>query len=131
MLERHAVLPASSVQRLSDIRLLQDRLVNLGLVLSHVQAKTGVVKYAHESLKQLETDVGILNAQRIEGLTNDRATASRVSAQQFAGLTEFLQHGKKMMPGLAYQADIIELEGRHPGLLERASGFKEIMLVAA
>lgn len=131
VLERHAAIPASTVQRLSDIRLLQDRLVNLGLALSHVQSKSGAVKYAHESLAQLEADVRALNVHRIEGLATDRVTASRISHEQFADVTDFLQHGKQMLPALAYQADVITLESKHPGLLQQASTSKEIMFLAA
>lgn len=131
VLERHAAIPASATQRLSDVKLLQDRLVNLGLALSHVQAKSGAVKFAHESLAQLESDIRALNAQRVEGLTSDRAAASRITHEQFAGLTNFLQHGKQMLPALAYQTEVITLESRHPGVLQRASGSKEIMFLAA
>ncbi|PIK75661.1 MULTISPECIES: hypothetical protein [unclassified Pseudomonas] len=131
ILERHAAIPASTVQRLSDIKLLQDRLVNLGLALSHVQAKSGAVKYAHESLAQLEADIRTLNINRIEGLTSDRAAASAISQKQFADVTDFLQHGKQMMPALAYQAEVITLETKHPGLLQKASTSREIMFLAA
>lgn len=131
VLEKHASIPASSVERIGEIKLLQDRLVHLGLMLSHVQMKTGAIKQSHESVKQLESDLTSLNARRVEVLVNNRAIASIITPSQFSELTGFLQQGKQMLPALTYQADVIELEMRRPGMLERAAGTKEIMLIAA
>lgn len=131
VLERHALIPESSIERLGEIKLLQDRLVNLGLMLSHVQMKSGAMKHSRESVMQLDSDLTSLNARRVDVLINDQAVASRISHPQFADLTGFLRRGKQALPALSYQADVIELEMRHPGLLERVSDAKEIMLVAA
>lgn len=131
VLEKHALIPASSLERLGEINLLQDRLVNLGLMLSHVQMKAGATKHSQESLVQLESDLKALNARRIDLLINDQGVASRITHRQFADLTGFLRGSKHVLPVLSYQADVIELEMRHPGLLERVSHTREIMLVAA
>lgn len=131
VLERHAPIAASHIERFNEIRLLQDRLVSLGLMLSHVQMKTGAVKFSRECLTQLGTDLTSLNTRRIEVLSRDRTVASRINHEHFTDLTDFLNHGKKMMPALVYQADVIDLEVRHPGLIQQASESKEILLVAA
>ena len=131
VLEKHAAIAASSVVRLPEITLLQDRLVNLGLTLSHVQMRTGAIKYSRESMMQLETDIKNLNAQRIEILTSDSKIASMIKHDQFMHMTNFLQQGKQMLPALTYQADAIELESQHPGLLQQASESREIMMLAA
>lgn len=131
VLEKHAPIAASSVARLGEIALLQDRLVNLGLTLSHVQMRTGAVKYSRECMVQLETDLKALNAKRIEVLINDSKVASTIKHDQFNHMTNFLQQGKQILPALTYQADVIELEIRHPGLLQQASQSKEIQMLAA
>lgn len=131
VLEKHASLAASSVVRLPEITLLQDRLVNLGLTLSHVQMRAGSVKFSRESMVQLESDIKGLNAQRIEVLTSDSSIASTIKHDQFTHITNFLRQGKQMLPALTYQADVIELEARHPGLLQQASESKEILMLAA
>lgn len=131
VLEKHASIAESSVLRLPEITLLQDRLVNLGLTLSHVQMRTGAIKYSRESLMQLEIDIKGLNAQRIEVLTSDSEIATTIKRDQFTYMTNFLRQGKQMLPALSYQADVIELETRHPGLLQQASESKEILMLAA
>lgn len=131
VLERHAPIADSHIERLGEISLLQDRLVSLGLMMSHVQMKTGAVKFSRECLTQLQNDLTRLNTQRIETLSSDRNVASRITQAHFTSLTSFLQHGKKMMPALTYQVEVIDLEARHPGLLQQASESKEILLIAA
>lgn len=131
VLERHAPIADSHIERLGEISLLQDRLVSLGLMMSHVQMKTGAVKFSRECLTQLKNDLTRLNTQRIETLSSDRSVASRITQAHFTSLTSFLQHGKKMMPALTYQEEVIDLEARHPGLLQQASESKEILLIAA
>lgn len=131
VLERHAPIADSLIERLGEISLLQDRLVSLGLMMSHVQMKTGAVKFSRECLTQLQNDLTRLNTQRIETLSSDRNVASRITQAHFTSLTSFLQHGKKMMPALTYQVEVIDLEARHPGLLQQASESKEILLIAA
>lgn len=131
ILEKHALIPDSSIERLGEIKLLQDRLLNLGFMLSHVQMKSGAVKHSRESVMQIDSDLAALNARRVDVLINDRAVAAKISHPQFADLTDFLRRGKQALPALSYQADVLELEMRHPGLLERVSENKEVMLVAA
>lgn len=131
ILERHAQIPDSSIERLGEIKLPQDRLVNLGLMLSHVQLKTDAIKHSQESVMLLESDLKALNARRVDVLINDQAVAARISHAQFAELTGFLRRAKQALPALTYQSDVIELEMRHPGLLERVAETKQIMLVAA
>lgn len=131
VLEKHALIPHSSIECLGEIKLLQDRLVNLGHMLSHVQLKTGAFKHSRESVMQLESDLTALNARRVDVLINDQAVASKITHSQFADLTGFLRRGKQTLPALSYQANVLELEARHPGLLERVSETKEILLVAA
>lgn len=131
ILEKHAPIAASSVERLGEISLLQDRLVNLGLMMAHVQMKTSAPRFSQECLTQLGSDLRNLNAKRIEVLGSDRRVSAQVTQAHFTDLTNFLQLGKKMMPALNYQADVMSLEIRHPGLLKQASNSKEILLVAA
>lgn len=131
VLSKHASIGSSSVERLSEIVILQDRLVNIGMMMSHVQMKSGAAKQGSHSLTQLSSDLGTLNAARIKALSSNRNVAATVSAAHFAALTSFLKDGSAMVPALNYQADVIELESRHPGLAQKASESKEILLVAA
>ena len=131
VLEKHAPIAVSSLERLEEIGLLQDRLIHLGLMMSHVQMKIGATKFGHECLLRLEGDLGRLNAHRVEALTRDPKLASTITEERFAELTRFLQRGKQIIPALSYQADIISLEAVHPGLLERASAGSQIVLLAA
>lgn len=129
VLEKHALIAASSVARLGEIALLQDRLVNLGLTLSHVQMRTGAVKYSRECMVQLETDLKALNAKRIEVLTSDGKIASAIKRDQFNDMTNFLLQRRQISPALTYQADALELEMRYPGLLQQTSQSKEIQMI--
>lgn len=131
LLERHSRMATSNVAFFDQVSLLQNRLVNLGLMMSHVQLKAGSHKYARQSLTELATDIANLNASRVKALFNDRSVASTITHEQFAGLTRFLQDGTKMTPSLTYQADLIELEVKHPGLLQHATEAREILLIAA
>lgn len=130
ILERNAPLKASNLDRFSEISLLQDRLVNLSIVLTHVQVKCGSPAYGRKSLTQLADDVRMLNAKRIESMLTDDV-ATEVNRSRFAEISDFLKSGRDMIPALAYQADVIDLESRHPGLIQRASESNEILLVAA
>lgn len=131
VLEKHAPIARSSLERLGEIGLLQDRLIHLGQMMSHVQMKIGAAKFGHECLLRLEGDLGRFNAQRVEALASDRQLASSVTQEQFAELTGFLQRGKQIRPALNYQADVITLEVEHPGVLDRASTGNQIMLLVA
>lgn len=100
LLERHSRNATSNVVLFDQISLLQNRLVNLGLMMSHVQLKAGSHKYARQSLTELATDIASLNASRVKALSNDRSVASTITHEQFAGLTRFLQDGTQMTPSL-------------------------------
>ena len=131
VLERHATIAASNFDRLGEITLLQDRLVNLGLMLSHVQMRIGAAKHGRDCLLQLEDDIRTFNTKRVEILASDRDLASRVTSTQVADLTTFLQNGKNMRPALTYQADVIDLEARYPGLFQEIGKSDDILLIAA
>lgn len=131
VLDRHSRIANSNVALFDQISLLQNRLVNLGLMRSHVQLKAGSHKYSRLNLTELATDIATLNKSRVEVLSNDRSVASMITHEQFADLTRFLQDGTKMTPSLTYQADLIELEVKHPGLLQHATEAREILLIAA
>jgi hypothetical protein len=131
VLERHSRIANSNVALFDQISLLQNRLVNLGLMMSHVQLKAGSHKYSRQSLTELATDIASLNASRVKALSNDRSVASTITHEQFAVVTGFLKYGREMTPSLTYQADLIELEVKHPGLLQNANEAREILLIAA
>jgi hypothetical protein len=131
VLSKHATIGASNVEHFSEIQLLQDRFVYLGLMMSHVQMKAGAANYGRQSLTQLAADIGVLNSNRVEALTSDRELASSISTSHFSVLTTFLKNGSTMVPALTYQADIIELETKRPGLIQQASESDEILLMAA
>lgn len=131
LLQRHSGIASSNVALIDQVSLLQDRLVNLGLMRAHVQFKAQSLRYSQQNLKELGADIAKLNAQRVGALSSDRSVASTLTHEQFSGLTRFLQDGKSMIPALTYQAEVIELEMKHPGLLKQASDAKEILLVAA
>lgn len=131
LLELHSRNATSNVVLFDQISLLQNRLVNLGLMMSHVQLKAGSHKYARQHLTELATDIASLNDARVKALSNDRSVASTITHEQFAGLTRFLQDGTRMTPSLTYQADLIELEVKHPGILQHTTEAREILLIAA
>jgi hypothetical protein len=131
LLQRHSGLASSNGAVLDQISLLQNRLVNLGLMRAHVQFKAESLKYSQQNLTELGTDIASLNGQRVEALSSDRNFASTLTHEQFGDLTRFLQDGRSMIPALTYQAEVIELEAKHPGLLKQTYDAKEILLVAA
>ncbi len=130
VLELHAPKAESSLERLGEISLLQDRLVNLGLGLTHVQMKCGSTTYGKASLTQLAEDINALNGKRVDALM-DESVAPEVTRTDFDKIAMFLDTGKKMIPALTYQADVIELHSRRPGLIQMASDAHDILLVAA
>lgn len=131
VLERHAHVAASNMDRFSDIEVLQDRLVQLGMVLSHVQVRTGGHKFGQESLNGLAADITRFNVKRVEVMSDDRDVAARMTRSHLDNVMTFLRQGKDIVPALRYQAGLIELDARHPGILEQVSEFEEVMLLAA
>lgn len=131
VLEKHAPIAASSMGRFGEISLLQDRLMNIGLVLSHVQMRVGAPKYGQECLTELAADISALNKRRIEALSGDRDAASRMTVDRFAEVTSFLERGKKIAPALSYEAELVGLEIAQPGALKRAPESREILMLAA
>lgn len=131
VLERHAPIAGSNLGSFSEIVLLQDRLINIGLMLSHVQMRAGAPKYGQECLAGLADDISTLNKRRIDALSSDRDVASQITIGHFGNVTSFLERGKKVVPALSYEADLIGLEITHPGELMRAPESKEILMLAA
>lgn len=131
VLERHARIAGSNVGSFGEISLLQDRLMNIGLMLSHVQMSAGSPKYGQECLAGLADDISMLNKCRIEALSGNRDVASQMTMDHFSNVTSFLERGKKVVPALSYEADLIGLEIAHPGELKRAPESKEILMLAA
>ncbi|EIL96702.1 hypothetical protein RHOFW104T7_05045 [Rhodanobacter thiooxydans] len=131
VLEKYASSAASSMSRFGEIALLQDRLMNIGLMLSHVQMRSGAPKYGQECLIGLADDISTLNKCRIEALSGDRDVASQMTVGHLAEVTSFLERGKRVVPALTYESDLIGLEIAHPGVLDQASESKEILMFAA
>ncbi|QEI06334.1 hypothetical protein FXN63_11195 [Pigmentiphaga aceris] len=131
VLQKHARSAASNVDRFDDISLLQNRLINMGLMLAHVQLRAGTPVYAQAALRGLAEDIVDLNKTRIEALTTDHAFASRVTQDQYRNVRGFLRSGKEVVPALSYQADLIGVDVSHPGTLAKAAESKEILLFAA
>ena len=130
VLERHAPIAGSNIGSFGEIVLLQDRLINMGLMLSHVQMSAGAPKYGQECLVGLADDISALNKRRFEALSGDRDVASQITIDHFSNVTSFLERGKKIVPALSYEADLIELEIAHPGELKRPPESKEILVLA-
>lgn len=130
ILGRHAPIGRNSLERLGEIQLLQDRLVHLGLGLTHVQLKGGSPSYGKASLIDLAKTIGDLNAKRIDAMLSCDV-ATKMNQTSFTEITRFLKSGKEIAPALSYQADIIDLESRHPGLLAKAAEASDILLAAA
>lgn len=130
VLELHAPKAESSLGRIGEISLLQDRLINIGLGLTHVQMKSDYATHGKASLTQLAEDISALNNERIDALMADDVATS-VSRTIFDQITSLLNSGKKVIPALTYQADVIDLNSRRPGLIQMASETTEIQIVAA
>jgi len=131
VLERHAFIAESNMGHFDEISLLQDRLINMGLALSHVQVKVGALKHGRECVTQLAEDINSLNRRRIEVLSGSAECASRMTRSHYGKVTSFLQHGKMIIPALSYDADLIDLEITYPGALQQAFGSQDIMMLAA
>ena len=130
ILERHATIASSNIDRLSEISLLQDRLINLGLGLSHVQLEGGSPQYAKSCLSSLVSDLSSLNSGRIDTLLATEVATS-MKRQNLDEITHFLNAGKEKIPAISYQANVIDLELKHPGLLKRTMEGDDILLIAA
>lgn len=130
VLERNALIGASNLDNFNELELLQSRLINLGLGLTHVQMKTGAPAFGRATLIELSSDISSLNAKRIEAMRSVDV-ATRMKQAQLAKISDFLKSGRDMTPAITYQADVIELDSRRPGLLQQAQDSREILLVAA
>ncbi len=131
VLQRHAVKAASNVDRLIDIQVLQDRLVNLGLFLAHVQTKVGARKRGQETLQNLAQDLGELNGNRVKALTSDRDLSFRITEDQLSHVVSFIENGKQAIPALTYQADLLAIEHFDTDAVNEASMAGEIVVIAA
>lgn len=130
VLERNALTGANNLDNFNELELLQSRLINLGLGMTHVQLKTGAQTFGRATLTELASDISSLNAKRIEAMRSVDV-ATQMKQVQLAKITEFLKAGRDMTPALTYQADVIELDSRRPGLLRQAEASNEILMVAA
>lgn len=118
ILQKHSVLATSSIDRLNEITLLQERFIHIGLLRSHAQMKIGAVKYAEDALHDLISELSSLNATRVKTLAQDKDLASRMPATHLSKIVAFLEHGKKIVPALSYEADLLALELHQPGTLQ-------------
>src|SRR5690606_11683809 len=75
VLESHAGSPASNIDRLGELSLLQDRLVNLALLQAHVQMRIGASHYGEQCLRGLAEQLTELNKKRASVLIDDRDIA--------------------------------------------------------
>ncbi len=131
VLQRHANKAASNVDRLNDIQVLQDRLVNLGLFLAHVQIKVGARKRGQESLQHLAQDLEELNGNRVKALTSDRDLSFRITEDQLSNVVSFIENGKQAIPALTYQVDLLTIEHFDADAVNEASMAGEIVVIAA
>ncbi len=131
VLEKHAPIAASHVDRVDEIALLQERFVNIGLMLSHVQTRSGSATYGQQRLAELSADIASLNRQRVEALSSDRDLASRLTREKFEALTAFLTKGKNTVQALDYEAGLLGLEMENPGLLQRTPASAAIQVLPA
>ena len=132
VLQRHAVNAASNNEaRLIDIQVLQDRLVNLGLFLSHIQTKVGARERGQETLRNLAQDLEELNGSRVQALTSDRQFAFSITEDQLSKVTSFIQQGQQAIPALTYQADLLALEHFDVDAVNEAATTGEIVVIAA
>jgi hypothetical protein len=131
VLEQHAAISASNIFRLDEIGLLQDRLVNIGLMRSHVQMKIGSFNYAKEALDHLNEDLTSLNKTRVHTLSN-KESAFSIPEANFGKIISFLEQGKILKPALTYQADLLDLETKRPGsLILTPNNISQILVLAA
>ncbi|UUS14335.1 hypothetical protein NMB32_21905 [Stenotrophomonas sp. CD2] len=131
VLQRHAVKAASNVDRLIDIQVLQDRLVNLGLFLAQVQIKVGARKRGQETLQNLAQDLDELNGNRVKALISDRDLSFRITEDQLGHVVSFIESGKQTIPALTYQADLLGVEHFDIDAVNDASMAGDIVVIAA
>ena len=131
LLERLSEHRTVSRNDLHNIQTLQSRLVNLGMLLAHVQLRMGAASSALDSVNHLSASLTKLNANRVHALTSDRDEASRITMEHFEEIKKLLDLGKKTQPALAYEASLLELEISNPGLLLSAQESDEIQLLLA
>lgn len=124
-------MSTSSVERLDEVSLLQERFINIGLLRCHVQMNIGAVTYAEQAIQDLISGLSSLNAARVEHLKHDKHLASRMPATHLPKLMTFLERGKKIVPALSYEADLLRLECDRPGTLLLAPPDSREILVAA
>lgn len=117
ILQAHAGRALSSIESLPTIELLHERLVHIGLLRTHVQIKIGALKYAEASLQDLLTELPALNAARVECLLKDQRIATKIPADHFPKILDFMSKGKAILPALSYECDLLKLERSQPGAL--------------
>lgn len=131
LLERLSEQKALSKNEIHNIQTLQNRMVNLGMLLAHVQLRMGAANSALDSVNHLSASLTKLNSNRVNALTSDRDEASRITLEHFEEIKKLLDLGKKTQPALAYEASLLELEVNNPGLLLSAQENDEIQVLLA
>src|SRR5690606_32585472 len=100
VLERQSLAAASNLDNLESVGLLQSRLTNIGMIMSHVQMRVGAVQQGRDCLIRLAADIHDLNRARVAALSDDRNVASNCTRVQFGKVAAFLQDGERMIPAL-------------------------------
>lgn len=131
VLQRHASRISSNMDRFDEVELLQERLVHVGLLMSHIHVRLVQPQYSKDSLLNLSSDIKALNKTRIDLLSNDQDIASQMLKTDFTNVISFLNRGKQMLPALDYEKDLLQLEIDRPTTLIKAPENGEIMLLAA
>lgn len=131
ILQKFSVEAASNIDHFNEISLLQDRLTNLGLLLSHVQLNANAPSFASAQLRQLSSDLATLNQDRISALSKDQTTAFRMPKEKFSEVLSLLARTRDTLPALAYEAELIELEMLNPTSALAVPECDEIIFLAA
>lgn len=125
-------LAQSYKSSIAELRLLQERLLHLGLFLAFVQQKIGAFKYAEEALNNLRKDWLNINNTIISVVKNDASYIENLTKSESEEILAMLDYRKTVDPALEYQASLIHFMANKPELqLELDVSNEEALILAA
>ena len=134
MLERLASGAASQgfLESLALQEQLQERLMYLAFMQSYVHQKIGAHKFAVEALHELQDDWVSIHSTIVDSITVNKDWVGQLSQKSGAQIVAMLDYRKQAVPGIEYQASLLEFTMGRPANLDRfESANDEILFLAA
>ncbi|MEH6671358.1 hypothetical protein [Halopseudomonas sp.] len=103
---------------LDVIRSLQERMMYLGFLQSHVQQRTGASQFAVETLRELQSDWLTIDTVMVETIAANQEWLETLPQESGDNIVFFLKYRKEVAPAIEYQASLLEFTAGNPRAAE-------------